>query len=215
MTSPLILRRGSDMMGYAMISRTIIRTSKSQLALGLTLTAAVFLAGCIERNDEIYQASEEGGDYAVLDCSELEVAERSIGQRLTGAASYSSVGEPSTLLASQQNQLVTARSSRRCVGADTVGLVTPAEVVQSPNSDILLDGAQYLQVATFREAANRDRTVETLRSNGFQTLVRPIQLAGQTFYRVLVGPISSVSEVASVDALTIKMGFNDTFFVKG
>lgn len=185
-------------------------------ALPVSIAAAVLiLAACAERGGEIYEASAQGGDYAILDCSQLEVAERSIGQRLSGSASYSTVGEPSSLLASQRDQISTTRASRQCPGDPVLPAATPAEVVQSQDSDLLLKDATYLQVATFRDPANRDRTVERLKAEGFQTFVRPIQLAGGAYYRVIVGPISSVRDVASIDAVTIRMGFNDTFFVKG
>ena len=191
------------------------QTTKRMLLPGAAVFAGLGLAACTERGAEIYQASQTGGDYAILDCSELEVAERSIGQRLTGATNYSQAGEPTTLLASQRSQLAQTRSSRQCEGQTAITAITPAKIVETQDSEILLQDATYLQVATFREAANRDRTVEALRARGFQTSVRPIQLAGQTFYRVVVGPIASVADVASIDAVTIRMGFNDTFFVKG
>ncbi len=189
---------------------------EKRMARFAVLTACLLtLTACIERTGGIYEASEQGGDYAILDCSQLEVAERSIGQRLSGSTSYSTVGEPSGLLQSQRSQISDVRSSRQCPGDPALPAATPAEVVQSDNTEIVLQDATYLQVATFREPANRDRTVERLEAEGFQTAVRPIQLAGQTFYRVLVGPISSVTDIASIDAMTIRMGFNDTFFVKG
>lgn len=191
------------------------RFAKQAIMIGFMIGAGLGLAACSERHEKIYQASETGGDYAILDCSELEVAERSIGQRLTGSTSYSQAGEPSALLTSQRSQIATTRSSRQCKGDPAAQTITPAEVVESRNSEILLQDGAYLQVATFREEANRDRTVNRLRENGFQTFVRPIQLAGQPYYRVIVGPITSVAQVASIDALTIRMGFNDTFFVKG
>lgn len=80
---------------------------------------------------------------------------------------------------------------------------------------MLLENANYLQIATFREETNRDATVAKLRAMGFETSVLPIQLAEQTFYRVVVGPLTSINDVARIDAAAIGMGFNDTLFLEG
>lgn len=179
------------------------------------LIAVLGLTACVDREENIYQASSVGGDYAILDCSELEIANRTIGQRLTGAGSYSNEGEPSTLLESQRAQITDVRTTWQCPGESSVLAATPTEVIEAPSEDLLLENANYLQIATFREETNRDATVAKLRAMGFETSVLPIQLAGQTFYRVVVGPLTSINDVARIDAAAIGMGFNDTLFLEG
>ena len=177
--------------------------------------ALLALAACSDRQMQIYNASETGGDYAVLSCEELNVALLTIGQRLSGSASYASLGEPSGLRGSQGRQISDVRSARNCPGGETLVARKPVEVIEAAQPEKLLEEAAYIQIATFLVEPNRDATVEKLRAMGLPVIVRPILLAGSTFHRVIVGPLKTVEEVALVDRTAIQMGFDDAFFVKG
>lgn len=186
-------------------------------AAGVVLAGALLLSSCSEQRQQIYNASNTGGDYAILTCEELRVAALSIDQRLGGSASYTNSGEPTTLLQAHRASVAEAGQTRDCPGidvpapaeapviADTQPIVnTPAEVVRS---------GRFLQVATFRKPGNRDRTVIKLTSEGFDVDVRPIQLAGGVYYRVVVGPLATRAEIARLDRSNRRMGFDDAFFV--
>lgn len=177
----------------------------------LGVSAILLMAACVDRQQNIYDASAQGGDYAVLSCAELAVAERSIGQRLSGSANYAP-GEGANLLGSQGEQLANARRSRSC--PKTVA-VAPAEVVEDADSGGTLEAPAYLQVATFLVEMNRDDTISRLRAQGFAVASRPITLAGDIYHRVIIGPLTTVGDVAAADQAAIALGFDDAFFVKG
>lgn len=181
--------------------------------LGVLLASLLVLSACSENSTRIYEASKAGGDYMVLNCEELRVAQLSIEQRLGGTPSYSKVGEPTILLETQRSSIAPIRQSRKCPGGSSPVAVTPAQVVaEAPDTELVEDA--FLQVATFREVSNLDRFVAKLAAEGFPIQVRPITLAGGVYNRVVVGPLTMTSEIAKIDATILKMGLADAFFLK-
>lgn len=186
---------------------------KRRQGLGILLAGLMAISACSESNSRIYKASNTGGDYAVLNCEELRVAQLSINQRLGTSSSYSNVGEPTILLQIQGETIAPIRESRDCPGGSTPMAVNPAQVVAEATDTELVEG-RFLQVATFREVSNLDRLVAKLTDQGFAVQVRPITLAGDVYNRVVVGPLTTISEVAKIDAAILKMGLADAFFLK-
>lgn len=181
--------------------------------LGILLVGLMAISACSENNSRIYEASNTGGDYAVLNCEELRVAQLSINQRLGTSAGYSTAGEPKILLQFQGETIAPIRESRDCPGGSTPVAETPSQVIAEAADTELVEG-RFLQVATFREASNLDRMVAQLTDQGFAVQVRPITLAGNVYNRVVVGPLTTISEVAKIDAVILKMGLADAFFLK-
>ena len=171
----------------------------------LTVTGAVLAAfamsGCSERHQRIYEASITGGDYAILNCEELRIAALTIDQRLGGSSQYSSAGEPTNLLRDQRASIAGLRQSRSCPGGASPVAATPAEVVADAADTDRIEG-KFLQVATFRIPANRDELVARLRRQEFTVSVRPIQLAGATYDRVVVGPLTTISNIGLGSGIT-------------
>lgn len=199
---------------WGSVMKTILsfRGVGSLKAVGGLFAAVLALSACSERHQRIYEASSSGGDYAILNCEELRVAALTIDQRLGGSARYGTTGEPTDLLRQQRASIVDLRQSRNCPGGASPAVATPAQVVAEAQDTDRIEG-KYLQVATFREPANRDDLVAKLAADGFDVGVRPIQLAGATYYRVVVGPLATISEIARIDRTIIRMGLNDAFFV--
>lgn len=177
------------------------------------LAAVLMISACVQNNAHIYDASNEGGDYAVLNCEELRVAQLSIDQRLGGTTGYSKVGEPIVLLETQRSSIAPIRQSRNCPGESIPAAATPAQAVADAPNEELAENA-FLQVATFREVSNLNKFVAKLTDDGFPVQVRPITLAGGLYNRVVVGPLTTTSEIAKIDAALLKMGLADAFFLK-
>ena len=185
---------------------------RSRHCSGILLSGLMAISACTADNSRIYEASNTGGDYAVLNCEELRVAQLSINQRLGTSSGYSNVGEPTILLQIQGETIAPIRKSRDCPGGSTPVAATPAQVVAEATDTELVEG-RFLQVATFREVSNLDRMVATLTDQGFAVQVRPITLAGNVYHRVVVGPLTTISEVVKIDAAILKMGLADAFFL--
>ncbi len=185
---------------------------------GALLAGLLTISACSQNNARIYEASNAGGDYAILNCEELRVAQLSIGQRLGNSSSYYTTGEPTVLLQTQRDSISSIRTTRDCPGGSIPTVVTPAQVVaeaeQAPQPEPNLTEGKFLQVATFREAANLNKMVANLTAEGFPVQVRPITLAGVVYNRVVVGPLTTISEVARIDAAILKLGLSDAFFLK-
>ncbi len=191
----------------------ILNPTRQRSAIGVLITGLLMISACSQNTTRIYEASNTGGDYAVLNCEELRVAQLSINQRLGASSAYSTVGEPTILLEIQGETIAPIRESRDCPGGPTSVAVTPAQVVAEAPDTELADGA-FLQVATFREVSNLDRFVAKLVADGFPVQVRPITLAGNVYNRVVVGPLATTSEIARIDSAVLKMGLADAFFLK-
>lgn len=181
--------------------------------IGILLASLFAISACSENSERIFEASNTGGDYAVLDCEELRVAQLSIDQRLGTSSTYSTVGEPTILLQIQGETIAPIRQTRDCPTDPALNGATPSEVVANSSDTDLVEGA-FLQVATFREVSNLDRFVAKLSNDGFPVQVRPITLAGSIYNRVVVGPLTTVSEIARIDAAILRMGLSDAFFLK-
>ncbi len=194
-----------------MLKRSLAGAKASFQPVYLGVSSILLLAACVDRQQNIYDASAQGGDYAVLSCAELAVAERSIGQRLSGSANYAP-GEGANQLGSQGEQLANARRYRSC---PETAVVVPVEVAEGADNGAALESPAYLQVATFQVDVNRDDTISRLRAQGFAVASRPITLAGEVHHRVIIGPLTTVGDVAAADQVAIALGFDDAFFVKG
>lgn len=181
--------------------------------LGILLAGLMAISACSENSARIYEASNTGGDYAVLNCEEMRVAQLSINQRLGTSSGYSNASEPTILLQIQGETIAPIRESRDCPGGSTPVAETPSKVLAEATDTELAEG-RFLQVATFREASNLGRMVAKLTDQGFAVQVRPITLAGNVYSRVVVGPLATISEVARIDAAILKMGLADAFFLK-
>ncbi len=199
--------------GIKMTSKSLRRLPSCARGLGLAMAGVLALGACTTERMKIYRASNTGGDYAVLECQDLRVAQLTISQRLAGSVNYTVNSEPTSLLEEQRDRIASIRRERDCPGGSKPIAVTPAQTVaEAPDAD-LAEGA-FLQVATFRFQPNADRLAAELTAQGFTVQEKPITLAGEPYTRVIVGPLTTRSEVARIDKAILRMGFNDAFFLK-
>ena len=177
------------------------------------MVGVLALGACSTERMKIYRASSTGGDYAVLECQDLRIAQLTISQRQAGSVNYTVIDEPADLLEEQRVRIANIRSERGCPGGSDPIAITPSQTVaEAPDTD-LVEGS-FLQVATFRVQSNADRVVAKLTAQGFAVQERPITLAGGLYTRIVVGPLTTISEIARIDQAILKMGFNDAFFLK-
>ncbi len=177
------------------------------------MVGVLALGACSTERTKIYRASNTGGDYAVLQCQDLRVAQLTISQRQAGSVNYTVNDESADLLEEQRVRIANIRRERGCTGDSDPIAITPSQTVaEAPDTD-LVEGS-FLQVATFRLQSNADRVVAKLTAQGFAVQERPITLADGTYTRIVVGPLTTISEIARIDQAILKMGFNDAFFLK-
>lgn len=191
--------------------------------------AALSAAACIPIQPEIYQASSTGGDFSLLSCSQLTVAEGSVRQRVSTLDPNSvyafgvvtpqgaPVAERRMILTSAASELGTIRDNRNC--GETAPLVTADEVLAQPTvSDPAAPESQtgrYLQVATFESTENRDAAIAALRAQGVSANAQPVMLAGKPHHRIIIGPLRSREEIGQADAAAASIGLSDGFFTDG
>lgn len=71
----------------------------------------------------------------------------------------------------------------------------------------------FIQIGIFSVEGNAANTAESLRRAGMVPTIKPGSSAGKTFWRVVVGPASSVSERAALLKKIKALGFADAYYV--
>ncbi len=72
----------------------------------------------------------------------------------------------------------------------------------------------YVQLGIFSVEANANRTAKQMKGAGMVPTVKRSEINGKAFWRVLVGPASSKSELASLTKAIKAEGFTDAYAVK-
>jgi rare lipoprotein A len=86
-----------------------------------------------------------------------------------------------------------------------VRAITPGQTQSSLDISPL-----YVQAGAFSNAANAEKLAATLRGKGYaQALVRSDDVAGQTWYRVRLGPVADVASFDRVVAELKQLGISD------
>ncbi len=86
-----------------------------------------------------------------------------------------------------------------------------SEVAPKPQSSSL--AKPYVQIGIFSVQSNADGAVAQMKSAGLPALTKKTTSGGKTFYRVLVGPASSKSELKSMTKKVHGIGFTDAYAV--
>lgn len=73
----------------------------------------------------------------------------------------------------------------------------------------------YVQLGLFSVEQNAKNTAESMRTRGMVPTIKTQQFKGKTFYRVLVGPAQTKSEVNSLLKTIKAAGFADAYAVSG
>ncbi|MEM7269960.1 MAG: SPOR domain-containing protein [Pseudomonadota bacterium] len=92
----------------------------------------------------------------------------------------------------------------------------------SSSSTIALETAQtaatpsgtFLQVGTFADPENATRVVKAFQAEGLPVDVRPIEIAGNLYRRVVIGPVGQNANLDRAIAVAAAQGLNDAFMVK-
>ncbi len=71
----------------------------------------------------------------------------------------------------------------------------------------------FIQIGIFSVKANADRTANLLRGDGLLPTVREEESRGRQFWRVIVGPTTTVDDRAAVLEKAKALGFTDAYFV--
>ena len=197
--------------------------------------SALAASACVPIQPEIFHASATGGDFSLLNCGQLNLAEGSVRQRLTsleqdGVYSFGvvtpdgvPVAERQMILNSAASELGTIRNQRNC--DETAPVVTASEVLSQPEEPVApatsiatpatVPSGQYLQVATFESAQNRDAALAALRAKGVSANAQPVTLGGRVHHRIIIGPLRNRADIAKADAAASSLGLNDGFFTSG
>lgn len=197
---------------------------------GIAVFAAAILsltAACVPMTPGVQEASTRGGDYTILDCSELSIAAGSVRQRLAtisggGAAAFGAVTPAGVRVKDRavilQDGLEDIEAKRIEKGCEvSAPIVTAAEVLEQPEParTEFFGPARFLQVGTFEIEYNSDVAISALRDAGVDAYSRAVTLNGFGHWRVVAGPLTSAAEVEAADAVARRLGLNDAFFVGG
>ncbi|RME15739.1 MAG: SPOR domain-containing protein [Alphaproteobacteria bacterium] len=71
----------------------------------------------------------------------------------------------------------------------------------------------YIQIGIFSVQSNANNTAEAMRQAGIVPTIKPGTMSGKKFWRVVVGPTTSVSERAALLRKIKELGFTDAYFV--
>ncbi|PID35734.1 MAG: SPOR domain-containing protein [Rhodobacterales bacterium] len=71
----------------------------------------------------------------------------------------------------------------------------------------------YVQIGIFSVKKNAENTAASLRQAGMTPSIKPGKMNGKPFWRVIVGPMQSKSERASILKKIKGLGFTDAYFV--
>lgn len=88
----------------------------------------------------------------------------------------------------------------------------PLEV--SPSNTIAHTSAKYIQVATFGDPNNAQRTAARFKTNGLPVRTRDVQVNGRAFKVVLLGPFNADPQVSSALSAANTAGFRDAFVTR-
>lgn len=100
-------------------------------------------------------------------------------------------------------------------GATAVPPPTPvpaADTTPTPQADTAAGAPElFVQVGAFAEQANAERARQKLQSEGIEpVLIVTVSTAGNTLYKVRVGPLADVSTVDQLTGRLSKLGYSDT-----
>ena len=89
-----------------------------------------------------------------------------------------------------------------------------ASVTKAPASTSSLS-KPYIQIGIFSVEQNAKNTAQSMRQRGIIPLIKEMTLNGKTFWRVIVGPAQSASDLKSLKDKVQKAGFSDAYAVSG
>ncbi len=89
---------------------------------------------------------------------------------------------------------------------------TPKPVAAAPKKPTGIT-KPFLQIGIFSVEDNANRTAETMRKAGVVPTVKKQSSRGKTFWRVIVGPVSSNGEKSDLLATVKKLGYGDAYYV--
>ncbi|MCX7889598.1 MAG: SPOR domain-containing protein [Rhodobacteraceae bacterium] len=105
----------------------------------------------------------------------------------------------------------------RPVSADTSAIQTApldGSVAASPAAAGVLR-RPYVQIGIFSRQDNAQRAADQMNAAGLSAVVKPDSSQGKAFWRVIVGPASSIGERDSLAARVRGMGYPDAYPVAG
>ncbi|MEM7525700.1 MAG: hypothetical protein AAF360_18465, partial [Pseudomonadota bacterium] len=162
-------------------------------------------------------AVTSNGDFTVLSCDQLAVAEATARQQIAALDRADADLARRTLLAGAASDLLAARRDRGCDVVAPITLASTRHGDPAPAAGEAADGppmeGRFLQVATFAIVDNREKTIARLRAAGLPVIWRPSILRPSEYSRVLVGPLRSREDVRIADAISAELGLLDGFFV--
>lgn len=117
---------------------------------------------------------------------------------------------------------------------EAAAIDAPAAVTEAPLDDVVETAAAaitqfetppkpkpsslskpYLQIGIFGVEQNAKNTAQSMRQRGIVPLIKEIKLNGKTFWRVIVGPAATASELNELSSKVKKAGFGDAYAVSG
>ena len=104
-----------------------------------------------------------------------------------------------------------AASAAAAIDAAEAGTTPAARPVASPAPAPSAIENPYVQVGLFSVEANANTAAESLRREGIVPAVSPKTSNGKTFWRVVVGPVSTADDQAAVLAQVKRLGYKDAF----
>ena len=131
---------------------------------------------------------------------------------ISGALEQAAPQEPSApdMVASPGavGELLTVRASGQ-------SLQTPStkSVQEDPPKQDTTGAGRYVQVATFRSAANAELAKGMLATDGMAGQLRETSLKGEPFHRLLAGPFEP-GEIQTALARVTRLGFRDAFIIR-
>jgi peptidoglycan lytic transglycosylase len=96
--------------------------------------------------------------------------------------------------------------------AAPASMPAPKPVAATPSSSTL--AKPYVQIGIFSVEKNANNTATAMRTAGMIPTVKQQSLNGKTFWRVIVGPAQSKSDLAQLIKKVKSQGFNDAYAVK-
>lgn len=106
--------------------------------------------------------------------------------------------------------------------ADAVIEATPVVAPEKPAASVTKAPAStsslskpYIQIGIFSVEQNAKNTAQSMRQRGIIPLIKEMTLNGKTFWRVIVGPAQSASDLKSLKDKVQKAGFSDAYAVSG
>ncbi|MBO9475792.1 SPOR domain-containing protein [Shimia sp. R10_1] len=166
-------------------------SSDAAEALGMIAGQPVALNVTALRREEVAAEAPASAEAAQSDASTAEIAEAPLEPIAAATAAIAAAEAESAPAAAA----TTARS----------------EVAPKPSASSL--SKPYVQIGIFSVQANANRAAEQMQTAGLSPLVRKTTSGEKTFWRVLVGPASSKSDLKAITEKVHGIGFTDAYAV--